>query len=179
MSRFLGKLIITGAVVLVLLCSSQFWFDRFIYPINFETEVLKAEADHKLPRNLILSVIREESRFNKDSKSSVGAVGLMQILPSTAQWIAGQRGVKYDNNKLDDPAINIYYGAWYLRYLTNELKSDTLALEAYNAGIAKVLAWEKENPGVVPFIETEKFVKRVNESQKKYDQLYGEKWEKR
>lgn len=179
MSRFLGKLIITGAVVLVLLYSSQFWFDRFIYPISFETEVLKAENDHKLPRNLILSIIREESRFNKDSKSSAGAVGLMQVLPSTADWIATQRGIKYDKNTLSDPKINIDYGSWYLRYLTDELKSDTLALEAYNAGIAKVLDWEKENPGAVPFIETEKFVKRVNQSHQKYDQLYGEKWEKR
>ncbi len=151
---------------------------RRIYPIRYAPAVMQAAHDYHLPRNLILATMKEESGFREDSNSRASAEGLMQLLPSTSAWIASKRGVAYRKEVMLDPSVNIDYGSWYLRYLIDQLGSDTLALEAYNAGITNVRDWEKQNPGYVAFGETDQFVKRVKRSVTMYDQLYGSNWEK-
>ncbi len=153
--------------------------ERALYPIEYSVEVSAAAEAYHLPRNLILAVIREESHFDPTSHSRASAVGLMQLLPSTSQWIAGKRNLSYDPGQMQQPAINIDYGSWYLRYLIDQLKTDTLAIEAYNAGITNVREWEKQNPGYIGFAETDQFVRKVTASKKAYDQIYGENWERK
>jgi soluble lytic murein transglycosylase len=149
-----------------------------LYALHYQSNIEQASISYHVPRNLIISIMREESHFDPQASSRVGAVGLMQILPNTAQWIATKRGITYKSDSLSDPAINIDYGSWYLSYLRQQFKNDdTLTIEAYNAGITNVAAWEKEHPGYVAFSETSQFVDRVKRSWAQYDRIYGSVWE--
>ncbi len=117
---------------------------------------------------LILAVIKAESSFNPRARSSVGACGLMQLMPATAKWM----GMK-DTSKIFDPALNIKFGTKYIKYLwgefgegsladlsaeTLELKSTRMAVAAYNAGPGNV----KKYDDVPPFKETKNYVKKVS-----------------
>ncbi len=177
--RSLGKTLVwlAGAIIIVALVYNV--AAKSTYPLEYTDLVLLKSNENNIPRNLILAVIREESRFKPEQVSKVGAVGLMQVMPKTAEWIAEKRGIKYDANKLSDPDVNIDLGVWYIRYLYNQFdNNDTLAIEAYNAGITNVMAWEKKNPNSIEFAETEAFVKRVKKSWEKYDTYYGANWER-
>src|SRR3712207_3046204 len=112
-----------------------------------------------------------ESRF-RDQTSHAGAKGLMQILPSTADYIARKSGgTEFEQGDLASPQINIAYGSWYLRYLLDHYEgNELLALAAYNAGEGKVDEWvhgaaaKGENFEVathIPFPETREYVTRV------------------
>lgn len=174
-----GRLVVWLAIV-----SGGLWWglskvEKNSYPILYPDQVIKASDNYHIPRNLILAVIREESHFNLDSHSRAGAEGLMQLLPTTAEWIAQQKSSAYSADRIREPDVNIDFGSWYISYLRQQFNDDTLAIEAYNAGITNVVAWQKENPNTVKFAETDNFVKRVKKSKEKYDQLYGSSWEKR
>ena len=93
---------------------------------------------------LIAAVIYTESRF-RDQTSHVGAKGLMQIMPETADYIARKSGgTQFERADLATPQINIAYGTWYLRYLLDKYDGNTiLTLAAYNAGEGKVDEWRR------------------------------------
>lgn len=175
--RVLGKFIITVALIFLALNSAVPFVERYQYPIRYADTVLSASEKHHVPRNLILAVIREESRFNPDSVSSARAQGLMQIQTETARFIADKRQISFNEAKIRDPEMNIDFGAWYLNYLQDQLQDNTLTIEAYNAGIANVLEWEKKQAGYIGFTETENFVKRVKLSEAAYNRIYGKNWE--
>lgn len=156
------------------------WVVEKSYPLKYSDIVMQESVENNIPRNLIMAVIREESHFDPNVVSSAKAEGLMQLMPSTATWIAQKRQIKYDSGTIQEPAVNIDLGSWYLKYLLNQFKGDdTLALEAYNAGITNVIAWQKKNPNYIEFAETDQFVKKVKKSWQQYDKLYGVNWEKR
>jgi len=178
MKRF-GEIIVLLGVLLLVLSVVILKVPRLVYQIHFEHEVAAASQAYALPRNMILAVMREESHFDQNATSAASARGLMQILPSTAQWIAARRGLPYAGVNLYEPALNIDFGSWYLRYLEDQFHNDTLTLEAYNAGITNVAQWERTKPGNIQFAETDRFVRRVKKTKMAYDALYGEKWEKR
>ena len=98
--------------------------------------------DKQLDPALIAAVIYAESKF-VDSTSSAGALGLMQLLPSTAHFIAERSGgTAFTTEDLSTPEINIAYGSWYLRYLLDRYDGDeVLALAAYNGGMGNVDRW--------------------------------------
>jgi len=107
-----------------------------------------------LPPELVAAVVHTESSFIPTARSTRGAVGLMQLVPSTGRWLGA------DN--LDDPAQNIQAGAKYLRYLTDRFAGDQqMAVAAYNAGEGNVRRFN----GVPPFSETRNFVQRVRSFQ--------------
>ncbi len=170
-------------VVVLLIVLAAIWFSNWAikksYPIKYAEIVSKESAENNVPKNLILAVMREESHFNPSVVSSAKAEGLMQLMPATATWIATKKQIKYNSSTIQDPEVNIDLGVWYLRYLLNQFKNDdTLAIEAYNAGITNVIAWQKKNPNYIEFAETDNFVKRVKKSKTMYDNLYGENWER-
>jgi soluble lytic murein transglycosylase len=108
----------------------------------------------------------------------------MQLMPDTAEWIAGQLGDKnYSLDNLHEPDRNIRYGTWYLAELEKEFKgNDVLALAAYNAGRGNVKSWMEENDwnyefhdiNAIPFKETRDYVRQVIGDRKKYRELYPE-----
>ena len=153
---------------------------RQSYPLKYSEIVTQESIENNVPKNLVMAVMREESHFNPNVVSSAKAEGLMQLMPTTAAWIAQKRQIKYEASTIQDPTVNIDLGSWYLRYLLDQFKdNDTLALEAYNAGITNVIAWQKKNPNYIEFAETDQFVKRVKKSWQMYNDVYGVTWEKK
>ena len=122
-----------------------------------------------IPPALVASVIMHESKFSNDVHSSRGAIGLMQIMPETAEWIAGELDEpEFSLQALHDPEMNIRYGTWYLALLTREFNDNqVLALAAYNAGPNAV----KKYGGIPPYAETQNYVKSILS---KYDKMKGE-----
>lgn len=129
---------------------------------------------YDVPPERIAAVIYTESRFRAAAVSSRGAVGLMQLMPTTAAWIAEQEGETLGD--LTTPAENIRRGSWYLHYLYETFPSPILALAAYNAGRGhveewiRVYGWEQKPPQVedIPFPETREFIRRVMEMEEVY-----------
>lgn len=126
-----------------------------------------AEAEGLSPE-LLEAVMLTESKFDETAVSHVGAVGMMQLMPETAHWIAEESGLPAD--QLDKPEQNIPLGAWYLEYLLKKYdNNEVLALAAYNAGRGNVDQWMKEKKWTkdfhdiseIPFPETREFVKTV------------------
>ncbi|MBQ3081780.1 MAG: lytic transglycosylase domain-containing protein [Clostridia bacterium] len=154
---------------------------KTIYPLNHE-ELIRNYCDkYDIPYELLAAVIYTESGFDEKAVSRVGAVGLMQLMPSTAEEIAGRLGVEYNEDMLTDPETNIAYGSFYLRYLYRNLGENwDTACAAYNAGIGKVMGWldneEYSDDGVtlksIPIDETRNYVQRVNKYKEKYKELY-------
>ncbi len=141
-------------------------------------EIARAEANAQgVDLALVLAVIQKESSFDPKARSSVGARGLMQLMPDTARWL----GLK-DTSKLYTPAVNIKYGVKYLKMLWNEFaeiaandlstedinkKTSQMAIAAYNAGQGNVRKYQD----VPPFKETRNYVKKVTEYFTAFEEL--------
>ena len=139
------------------------------YPTPFETEIEAAARDNGLDPALVFGLVRQESRFVSDIVSGAGAVGLMQLMPPTARWVARKTGVDARSLRLDNPAFNVRLGAYYLRYVLGKLDGEpVLAAAAYNAGPGRAQAWRGNAPlegaiyvETIPFNETRDYVKKV------------------
>lgn len=139
------------ALLIVALCLSVGWYrqqkelHRFdAYPIRYAAEVNAAAAEFDLEPAYLYAVILAESSFRPDAVSSVGALGLMQVMPETGEWIAGKLDLSdsFTADMLTDPALNVRFGSWYLRYLLNRYDGDKrCASAAYHAGQGTVDAW--------------------------------------
>ena len=123
---------------------------------RFETLILGLAIKHEVSASLIKAVVTEESCFNTDALSPVGAQGLMQLMPDTANWLKVS-----DPN---DPEDNLRAGVRYLAYLQDKFDSTELVLAAYNAGPGNV----RRYGGVPPFAETEAYVQKVQASYRRY-----------
>ncbi len=141
----------------------------------------QAAAKHIDPA-LIAAVIYAETKFDP-RPSSAGAQGLMQILPSTAEFLAHiSGGVRFQTGDLATPAINIAYGTYYLRYLLDHYEgNEMLAVAAYNAGLTNVDGWVAHaraeggelTKAAIPFPETREYVHRVLSAQRAYRATYA------
>ena len=118
-------------------------------------------------------MIEAESKFDPEARSRAGAVGLMQLTPSTAKGIALYTGGHdFRLSDLTNPEINVRYGAWYLRHLLNRYGNERLALAAYNAGEENVDTWRSEHVGI-QFEETRDYVNKVERLKKIYRRAYA------
>ncbi|MBR1908178.1 transglycosylase SLT domain-containing protein [bacterium] len=150
---------------------------RLVYPIHYYKEI-KQFAGKNNPV-IILSLVREESYFNPAARSSVGAQGLMQLMPQTANDIADRNGIKYF--ELYKPSDNLKIGNLYYAYLKNILHGkDFFVILAYNGGFNAVNKWkdyldyEGNNDFLeqVPYQETQNYLKKVMKSYWNYIRLY-------
>jgi len=114
-----------------------------ICPVHFEDVVLPACADEGIDESIFFSLIRQESLFEPDAVSWVGARGLSQIMPGTGRWIAGKLGVRsFSARQLLDPATNVRFGAYYLSLQLESFDGDIMrALAAYNGGPESAKRW--------------------------------------
>jgi soluble lytic murein transglycosylase len=148
------------------------WYVRLRYPLRYETIVRGHARNYHLDPALLAAVIYQESKFNAHARSSSGAIGLMQLLPTTAKGIAVHTGgSRFRVSDLDDPEINVRYGSWYLRHLLERYGDERTALAAYNAGQDNVDHWRADGSGIA-FAETRHYVKRVEHLKKLYRRGY-------
>ena len=135
-------------------------------------------SKYELDISLICAVINIESGWDKRAVSTSGAVGLMQVMPSTAKEVALKLQIEdYKDEDLYDKETNIEIGCFYLKYLLDLFdKNEELALYAYNAGPNKVREWQSntslwdgQNFIKVPYKETEKYVKKAKINKKVYN----------
>ena len=151
------------------------WYVRLRYPLEYEHIVRGHAEQYDLDAALLAAVIYRESEFDADARSSSGAIGLMQLLPDTAEGIAqltGGSGFVVDD--LYDPEINVRYGSFYLRRLLRKYEDERLALAAYNAGQANVDEWIAEGREEIPFPETREFVENVLDARELYARAYAD-----
>jgi soluble lytic murein transglycosylase len=179
----LTVLVVAGAATFLVLEDVQpSWYVRLRYPLEYRRLVEGYARIYGLDPALVAAVIYEESRFRPGTRSDAGAVGLMQLLPSTAQGIADRTGGRaFRVSDLLDPDINVRYGCWYLRHLREKYadrpNGDALALAAYNAGQSNVDSWIEHTPPGRPvrirFASTRQYVDDVRRLQDIYRTAYG------
>lgn len=136
------------------------------FPINDTEEETKYS-----PKELIYSIIRQESEFSSEAVSYSGAIGMMQIMPDTAKMLSRQEKLKYDLNKvLEDSSYNVQLGSRYIFDLVKEFEGSYIrAISSYNAGPNRIKQWNKNNTTdnvldwieLIPFKETRYYVKNV------------------
>ena len=180
----LGFVVASAALAMAILSP---WADKAVQEISLplrHDDIIRQQAqDKNLDPSLIAGVIYVESRF-RDQTSDAGAKGLMQIMPSTADYIARKSGgTRFEQGDLATPQINIAYGSWYLRYLFDKYDGNTiLTLAAYNAGEGKVDEWWRtaaergERFRVadhIPFPETREYVGKVLDARRAYRREYA------
>ena len=140
------------------------------YPAPYVNVLSKQAHAQKLDEPLVFGLVRQESRFIADAKSSAGAAGLMQLMPSTARLIARKIGMKgFNLSRLGRPEVNAALGAYYLRHVLDGFGGNpALAAAAYNAGPGRARRWCDAKPlegaiyvETIPFTETRQYVKKV------------------
>lgn len=155
-----------------------------VFPLPYRAAVVESARRHGIAPAFLAALIRQESRFDPRAVSPAGAVGLMQIMPSTAEWLARRsRRAPPDQERLADPELNLALGSLYLSNLLERFdRSRTAALIAYNAGPRRYLRWRHfpefridEELAVerIPFAETRRYVKSVLRNVALYRRLYG------
>ncbi|HXQ20297.1 MAG TPA: tetratricopeptide repeat protein [Candidatus Acidoferrales bacterium] len=154
--------------------------EHLLYPLAFWTLVQPAAQANGVDPLLIESIMRQESLFDPDARSSADARGLMQVMPGTAQRVAAG-DARIDPTELSQPDINIELGVRELTGLLARFHGDVLkAVAAYNGGAAAVEKWERRAPELdtdefvesISFRETRDYVKRVVSNYRTYRQLY-------
>jgi soluble lytic murein transglycosylase len=151
----------------------QRWYDHVRYPLRYEAIVKGHARNYHLDPALLAAVIYAESKFHPTARSSSGAVGLMQLMPQTAEGIAARTGgTRFRVDDLLNPEINFRYGAWYLRHLLDKYGDERTALAAYNAGQENVDTWIRDGDGI-QFPETQSYVERVEQLKAIYHRTYG------
>ncbi len=159
---------------------NMYWQAR--YPFPYFEKINRWSEKRLLNPFLVVSLIRQESRFQEKIKSVANATGLMQVLPSTAKWIAPQINVDYSSTDLTDPEDNIMYGTWYLDSTHKQYDNDSLyAIASYNAGPGNVSRWLKTIPKddpdefveAIPFPETKNYVRQVLGNYWNYLRIYN------
>jgi soluble lytic murein transglycosylase len=144
------------------------WWERVHYPLRYSQYVRVHARENGLDPALLAAVIYQESKFRADAKSASGAIGLMQLTPSTAHGIAVRTGgIAFQTSDLYDPEINIRYGAWYLANLFDKYSEERLVLAAYNAGQGNVDRW-RSSGRPIQFPETEAYVDQVEHLERVY-----------
>ena len=139
------------------------------YPTPHREALTAAAKQWDLDEALMFGIIRQESRFMPQARSRVGAMGLMQLMPATARWVARQIPVQaYTPSMLTQPEVNVLMGTYYFRRVLTELRHPVLATAAYNAGPGRARRWRDERAlegaiyaETIPFNETRDYVKKV------------------
>lgn len=173
-------LTLVTAALIVYMNLDYIW--KMLYPLKYEELVTKYATTYGNDPYLVTAIMYRESRFDPNALSPKGAIGLMQIMPDTAEWI--NQSVKLENfttNDLYKPEVNIHLANWYIANLSKEFNGNlVLILAAYNAGRGNVHKWldtrnwagEVHQIKDIPFPETQKFVNNVLTLYQRYLQLY-------
>lgn len=139
------------------------------YPIPYSDVFREYATSHGVDKALVLGIVRQESRFNTEARSSAGAAGLMQVMPRTARYVAAKIGLRnYRAKSVTEVETNVTLGTGYLKLVMEQLGHPVLASAAYNAGPARARRWRSAEAlegaiyvESIPFPETRDYVKKV------------------
>lgn len=139
------------------------------YPMPYQEVFRSYAATHGVDEAWVLGLVRQESRFNTEARSSAGAAGIMQVMPRTARYVASKMGMRnYRPRTVTEIETNVTLGTGYLKLVMEQLGNPVLASAAYNAGPKRARRWRDDKPleGAVyiesiPFPETRDYVKKV------------------
>ncbi len=154
------------------------------YPTAYTAQIRESAEEFSLDPYFVISIMRCESSFDPEAVSYRGAIGLMQIMPDTGEWIAHKLNIDdtYSESLLYEPRVNIRFGCWYLRFLADRFDNDRKKIvSAYNAGHRAVENW-LENPAysaggelvTIPYESTATYYTRVEAAYANYTSLYPE-----
>ena len=154
---------------------------RVIFPLDYWPIIKKYSDAHGLDPYLMSALIAQESTFTADVRSPANAVGLMQLIPSTARRYARKVGVRYSAATLTTPETNVRLGMTFFKDLVDRFGGAHFALASYNAGEQRIARWIADSPGLaqdefiddIPFPETQNYVKRILGTAEDYRRLYG------
>jgi len=184
MLRMIGKLIknIFNLLLVILAILLEVTFAlTVIYPLGYREEIVEYSEKQDIDPFLVASIIRTESNFYNEAVSKKEAKGLMQITPTTAEWISNEiNEVNFTEDDLFDPKTNIKFGTWYLNRIGTNYDDLDIILSCYNAGSGNVSEWLKDKDlssdgqklDKIPFKETDEYVKKVKSNKKIYKLLY-------
>lgn len=151
------------------------------YPLNYEDIIKEYSGKYGVDPYLVCAVIYVESGFSPNEVSHAGAMGLMQIMPETAGWIAGKIGAtEFDVGDIKDPKTNIEMGCWYLGFLNGRFQDNVkLITAAYNAGHNRVSQWLTDGvitagggADEIPYEETKNYVEKIKTAYAAYKAKY-------
>lgn len=170
------KICIGTVLGVFLLLVLLFYGCRAFFPRPYRDEVQASGIDP----SLIYAVVKTESNFDEKAVSRAGAVGLMQLMPATAQFICDRAGLVFDQKRLTDGAYNLKLGCLYLKYLIERFPVRETALAAYNAGEGTVKVWladanysaDGKTLSRIPYPETENYLKKITKIKNFYDFFY-------
>lgn len=186
----IGAVVAVLAVVALLFLRGPAFWQRLYYPLpdEYRADILASARRHSVNPYLIAAVIDAESDWHADTVSDAGAVGLMQLLPQTAQdveeaGLVNLRDIMSQEEMLSSsgpppltrPAVNIEYGTAYLRLLVERYHEIEPAVAAYNAGMGNVDEWLDDGGDIreeIEFPETKHYVLRVMRARDVYERLY-------
>ncbi len=155
-------------------------FIRLYYPLKYGEEIDEYAKERGLDPNLVRALILQESYYNPEARSRVGATGLMQLMLPTAKEHASRLRIPFVTSRLENPAVNVRLGTYHLKMLVNLFGGNTyLAVASYNAGQGNVAKWRRAAPRKpidellesIPFPETRNYVKRVTMLRSAYARL--------
>ncbi len=182
------KQITITAIVLILCMIIAFLnipirIQKIIYKKDYKEYVQKYAQEYNVDENLIYALIKAESNFNSNAKSSKDAIGLMQLMESTAQDVCKKTDLQISSDELSEkllePDININIGTKYLSILIQKYGNIAIAITAYNAGIGTVDNWiekgiinsDGSNVENIPYKETNNYVRKILRDYKIYTNL--------
>jgi soluble lytic murein transglycosylase len=155
-------------------------YRQALYPLPYWETIAKWGNTRQVNPLLIISIIRQESKFDPTIRSIAGAVGLMQIIPPTAAVVA--RNINVTNYNMEVPEDNVSFGSWYIKYTHQNVRNNSiLAIAGYNSGPGNVAKWKQQFGTTdlddfvekIPFPETESYVKNVLGNYWNYLQIYS------
>ena len=152
----------------------------YFYPVKYSQQIEEFSKKYSVSSAIVASVANVESNFNEQAVSNKGAIGIMQLMPSTAKWLALKLNVEYSEEKLHEPIYNLELGAYYLSFLVNHFQDERVAICAYNAGQGNVTSWlenkEYSSDGktldYIPFKETRSYLAKVLNNYNYYKNKY-------
>ena len=179
-----------GVFALIILVAAYFFapkieesIEEIRHPLEYEEEIYLYSEEFGVDPFLIMGLIHTESAFDSQAESYAGAMGLMQIMPDTGEWLAEKMNIEdFSTDMLLTADFSIRMGSFYLSMLIDYYGTTDTALAAYNAGMGTVSAWLQDSSYsyngetlyYIPYTETREYVVKVNTAAEKYRELYGQ-----
>ena len=178
----IAVIIILSLALAILLDMGISFLEKRAHPLEYSEYVEQYSSEYNIPEYIVYAIIKVESDFDPKAMSSSGALGLMQMMPSTFKWLTSSEHLAeyLSTAELYEPSVNIRYGCYYLHYLFEKFQNWDTVFAAYNGGEGNVAKWLESaeysdgngNLVNIPFKETKNYVKKVNNAIDFYKDTY-------